>query len=174
MARKGFALIEMIAVMVILAAVAVACNSLFHSLLSDLPRTCRTFNANTSADSIVDKIRTDVDRAVSLPLSFGSLKTDENLLLIEVPEGVIAYRKSEKQLLREPINVPSGQTKSDSDHWDIETVNIHWEIWNQEGTGLAVELTTSVNQDAPGRIEKRLENSHVFFMRVLPEEIQAE
>jgi prepilin-type N-terminal cleavage/methylation domain-containing protein len=174
MIRKGFTLMEMIVMVAILAAVAVVCDSLFHSLLSDVPQAYKTFNSDVTADSIVDKIRKDMDRAVSLPSSFGSMKTDDHLLLIELPESVIGYRKDEKRLVRETLIIPPDQMQQLKDQWNIESLNLHWTIWNYGGTNHALEISTSVNQKAPHRIEKKLMKAHVFFAHILPEEKQKE
>ena len=83
--RKGFALMEMLAVLIILPFILIVLAGLFTTLISDIPRSYRVIQANTSLLSMLRQMQRDIDAAKQLPESFAEYATDDELLLSAYP-----------------------------------------------------------------------------------------
>ena len=73
--RKGFSLVELLVAMVILSFVSVVLAGLFTTIISDIPRSYRVVQVNTSLLSMLKQMRSDIDAAKGLPESFAEHTT---------------------------------------------------------------------------------------------------
>ncbi len=100
--RKGFSLIEMLAVMVVIPIVLVALASVFTTVITDIPRSYRVIQTNTTLLNMLEQMRNDINTATcaeantgagrGLPESFSRYATKDGLLLIEMSDAVISYQ----------------------------------------------------------------------------------
>ena len=90
--RKGFTLVELIVVMAIIPFAAVALDRLFYSFLTDIPRSSRVVQENTTVLNMLCQMRKDIDKATALPETFAGRSSNDELLLIEQPGSVICYQ----------------------------------------------------------------------------------
>lgn len=147
--KKGYSITEMLVVLAILAVIALPLSKLSKVVIYDIPRSLKLYESNTSILNFVQFIRRDVN-------SSGKLLKDGNQLMIEGGDKKINYIFEEGQVTR---NV-SGE---DEIKWEIPQGKIEWEIWEEKGQGVAVEIRKWVELKKHGRADKRIENSYVFF-----------
>ena len=98
--RKGFTLIEVLAVVTITPILAVALSGMFRVFVRDIPQGARLLQQNTSILDMLGNVRRDVDRAVALPERFQDVQTDEYTLLVELPEGTVSYEFRNGEVVR--------------------------------------------------------------------------
>jgi len=181
--RKAFSLVELLAVMVIFAAVSVALAALFTTIITDIPKSYRVVQENTSLLSLLGQMRKDVDAAKALPQSFAGYTTDDELLLIELPDGMICYqlknveraRKMKTQVLRRRLSRqrrPQEDGGEDAKVWSVPHAKVEWQLAGGDGKAYAVEVRTHIEYEVRGHRQKKMANSYLYFVGALPEAVK--
>ena len=162
--RKGFSLIEVLVIIAILPIVWVALDGLFRTLISDIPRSYRVVQANTSLLSMLNQLHKDVDTAKQLPESFGQHTTDDGLLLIELIDGVICYQLRDGEVVRCRLTDAQQGIGEDTKVWSVPHGKIEWQVWRKNSGGYAVEVKTHIEHKIRGHWQKKMANSHLYFV----------
>lgn len=162
--RKGFSLVELLAVMVVLAAFSTALAGLFTTLISDIPRSCRVVQENTNLLGMLKQMRGDIDGAKGLPESFGKYSTDGELLLIELADGMICYQLKDGELLRRRLTDVQQDRGEDTRVWPVPHAKVGWQVFRKDKSGYAVEVKMHIEHNIRGHWEKKMANSHLFFV----------
>ncbi|MBN1766491.1 MAG: hypothetical protein JW860_14650 [Sedimentisphaerales bacterium] len=162
--RKGFMLVECIVAITILASVMVTLSALFKTLLSDIPRTYRTYQTHSTMQSMIRTLRSDLDRARSLPRTAGMEMVNGKVFFIELPEHTLAYRLYEDQIIRQTLNADPCSPDHFEQVWTVVRGHIDWQVWVKNDKGYAVEITTSVDPLSAQRPKRLLANSCVLFL----------
>ena len=87
--RKGMTLVEMLVVLIVLPFAMLAFDVLFRSAISDIPRSSRLVQENTTLLNMLEQMHKDISAAKSLPQSYGQDTAGEGLLLIELADSVV-------------------------------------------------------------------------------------
>lgn len=165
--RKGMTLVEVLLAIAILGSAMTAFSVLFRTLLGDLPDTYRICQTNDTVGIIVDRIRKDIERAKSL--SCERETTDGGLLLIELPEGTLAYEMAQDYTLRCSRGTDPNSPEYIRTTWPIFPARIQWQVWEKNSQGYALEISTFIEYYRPPKKKKKLSNSYVFFTKTLRE-----
>jgi prepilin-type N-terminal cleavage/methylation domain-containing protein len=181
--RKGFTLIEVLVVVIVLPFMMLVLNDLFRTLITDVPRSYRVVQENTSLLSMLDHIQKDIDKAKGLPESFGGYTAGDKLLLIELPEGMICYQLKDEKVLRHMLtdNQQSAPGGLEQTVWSVPHAKVEWQVWRNDGDGPpaagfdwnpallgAVEVKTHIEHKIRGEHwEKKMANSHLYFVGAL-------
>ncbi|MHC4477757.1 MAG: prepilin-type N-terminal cleavage/methylation domain-containing protein [Planctomycetota bacterium] len=161
--HKGFTLTEILAALFLMAAAMVAIAPVTSTLFSDIPRSFRVVQSNTRVLDMLGWMREDVDGAQTLPESFDGHASDPNMLLIELSDGVICYQLKDGEVIRYPLADADADSETRT-AWDVPNAGIKWQVWRTNGKGYAVEVGTWIDYPVRGRVQKRMANSHVFFV----------
>jgi len=170
--RKGFTFSEMVALLAILTFVSLIFAPVFATLITDIPGSYRVVQENTSVLSMLKQMRTDIDAAKQLPLSFAGHPADDKVLLIESKDGYICYELKDGKVLRRSLSRqrrPREGTREDKTVWSVPNAKVEWQVWRKNTKGYAVEVKTHVEQNVPGGPQKKMANSHLYFVRVFRE-----
>jgi prepilin-type N-terminal cleavage/methylation domain-containing protein len=162
--RKGFNLVEMLVVLVIIPVAAVTLDRLFTNLLRDIPRSSAVVQENTTLLDMLRKMRKDIDTATGLPKSFAGRTTDDELLIIEGPDSVICYQLKDNEVLRYKLTEAQEDGNEDVRVWSVPNAVVQWHVWRSDGKGYAVEVKTYVRQKLRKKQQKKLANSHLYFV----------
>ena len=175
--RKGFTLVELLVVIIVLPFVMLVLNGLFSTLIRDIPRSYRVVQENTSLLSMLDQMQQDIDKAKGLPESFAGHTTDDKLLLIELAEGTICYQLKDGQVLRckltdnqqSPpaagiVQNPALLGALEQKVWSVPHAKVEWQVWRKDRGGYAVEVKTHIEHNVQGHWEKKMANSHLYFV----------
>ena len=184
--RKGFTLVEVLIVIVVLPFMMLVLNDLFRTLIKDIPRSYRVVQENTSLLSMLEQMQKDIDKAKGLPESFGEYTTGDKLLLIELAEGMICYQLKDEKVLRLRTRDEGRGTRdasivnrlsSVSQSWSIPHAKVEWRVWRKDPSsagffktrrwrdGYAVEVKTHIEHKIRGEHwEKKMANSHLYFV----------
>jgi len=178
--RKAFSLVELLAVMVVSAAVSVALAALFTTIITDIPKSYRVVQENTSLLSVLGQMRKDIDRAKALPQSSAGHTTDDDLLLIELPDGMICYqlknvegaRKMRTQVLRRRLTDAQEDGGEDAKVWSVPHAKVEWQLARKDDKAYAVEVRTHIEYEVRGHRQKKMANSYLYFVGALPEAVK--
>ena len=166
--RKGTTLIEVLAVITILATLSVGLTALFRTLLIEIPRAERLTAVNVTVANMLDQMRKDVDAAGSLPDAFGQSSSGEKLLLIRLPAGVICYQLDQDEVTRRWLGGGKPPADRARSAWEVPGAEIRWRLWRKAGKAYAVEVRTHLRGATQAGLQGKLANSHVYFLGSLP------
>lgn len=170
--RKGFCLVELLAVMVVLAFFLIGLAGLFTTVITDIPRCYRVIQANTTMLNMLKQMRQDIDAAKELPGRFGEFTADNKLLLIETTDDIICYQARDNKLLRRKLTSAAESSKENIRVWSVPHGKIQWKVWEKDGKGYALEITTYIEREVRGHRERKMANSHLFFAGALPKALK--
>jgi len=161
--RKAFTLVEAIVLMIVIAFVSVTLAGLFTTILKDIPRSYRVVQTNTSLLNMLGRLRKDIDAAKGLSESLGEQAADGKLLVITLTDGLVYYRLKDNEVLRRKQG-DSEKGREDKTVWAVPKAKIEWRVWQKNGNGYAVEVRTHVEHKIRGSVEKKMANSHLYFV----------
>lgn len=164
--RKGFTLVELLVVVTVIPIAAIALNRLFTAFIRDIPRSSEVVYENTTVLNMLKQMRKDIDKAINLPQSFKEHTAGDELLLIEQPDGVICYQIKRGQVLRYKLMDTKEAGVEDEESWSVPNAEIMWQVWRKEGKGFAVEISTYVKQKLREKLQKKMANSHIYFVGI--------
>ena len=162
--RKGFTLVEVLVVLAVLPFMMIVFGGLFNTLIKDIPRSHRVVQENTSLLSMLDRIQKDIDKAKGLPESFGEYTTGDKLLLIELAEGMICYQLKDEKVLRRKLTDNKQSNALEQTVWSMPHAKVKWQVRRKNGGGYAVEVQTHIEHIVQGHWEKKMANSHLYFV----------
>ena len=170
--RKGFSLIEMIVVLAAFTALSLPLSLLITTTLRDIPNSFKVIQVNTSVLNMLRQLRKDIDIAVALPESVGRYTTDNKHLLIELPTGMICYRLQDAEIHRLRLTSSEKDDLENTASWSVPAAEIQWQVWRKPNYAFAVEIKTCIEQKRQGHPQKKMTNSHLFFMGAFQETIE--
>jgi len=168
--RKGFTLVEMLVVIVVLPFVFFLIDGLFKTFISEIPWSLRIVQENTSLLGMLGQIQQDIDEAKGLPKSFAGQTASDKVLLIELAEGVICYQLKDGEVVRHKLTETSQGKAEDPRVWSIPHASVQWKVWADNGRGYAVETNTCVEYTRRGQLKKKMAHSHLYFVGALGKE----
>jgi prepilin-type N-terminal cleavage/methylation domain-containing protein len=160
--RKGFALVELLAVIAVIAVMSIAFAALINPLFIEIPKANRLIEVNAGVLNMLSHLRDDVEAAVRLPDSLGDKQADANNLLIELPDNVVCYTLESGKVVREVLN--GGEVDRQSEIWSVPRAGIDWRRWQKDGRSYAVEIGTHIEYEQGSRRQYKLANSYVYFI----------
>jgi len=162
--RKGMTLVEVLIVMVVLPFAAAAFDVLFRSTLSDIPRSTRLVQENTSLLNMLEQMRQDIGAAKAMPESSGQYTAGEGLLLIEIADAVLGYQLKDGKVLRYRLTGRQEEQEENARVWSLPNSQVQWRTWRKDGRGYAVEVRTSIRYKLRSKYQQRMANSHLYFL----------
>ncbi|OHB54403.1 MAG: hypothetical protein A2173_06615 [Planctomycetes bacterium RBG_13_44_8b] len=173
----------MLVVMVIIPFAALALDRLLYAFLMDIPRSSRVVQENTILLNMLSQMRDDINKATGLPVAFAGRSSGDEMLLIEQPDGVICYQLTKEQVLRYVLKEPVAATEqsevdgpSTSLHsvaatqsriWPVPNAVVQWQVLRSNDKGYAVQVSTYVKQQLREKWQKKMANSHLYFVGAL-------
>jgi prepilin-type N-terminal cleavage/methylation domain-containing protein len=170
--RKGFSLVELLAVVVVLPFVFLLFDGLFKTIAGEIPMSVRLIQENTSLHSMLRQIQQDIDRAKELPKSFAGRTVSDHVLLIELSEGVIGYRLKDGRVFRDNLTDMPQNTTGEPRIWSMPHARVQWKVWEKNGQGYAVEIDTHLEYGRKGQWKQKLAHSHLYFTGALGKELR--
>jgi type II secretory pathway pseudopilin PulG len=164
--RKGFTIVELLFVLMTIPALMLVTSGLFKTLVSDAPGSWKEVQQNTTVLNALEQIHQDIDKAVELPESYEDYTSNSEFLLIKQTNHLIVYQLEEGSLTRRQINTQQN-TPPEIRSWLFPDAEIQWRILRKNNKGYAVEIQNYIESKRGGRLENKLENSHLYFIGVL-------
>jgi len=148
--------------MAVVSSVSIVLAGLFTTIISDIPRSCGIVQENTSVLNMLEQMHDDIDVAEGLPESFAEYTTDKNLLLIELPNGIVCYQLKDGKVLRRRLSAAQEQYEEETKVWSVPNAKVEWQVRRNDRGG-SVEVKTCIEHHVWGRSEEKMANSYLFF-----------
>lgn len=158
--RKGNSIVELLVVIAVLAAISVPIATLSKTLMYDIPRSTKFVEANTSILNVLKYMKQDINSATGFPQSASQYTADANCLLIQQKDKTICYLLHDTAISRLTLSA-NGEEKDFTS--EIPKGKIKWRVWRKNDTGYAVEITKCIEVPTHSRIEKKMQNSYLYF-----------
>ncbi len=162
--RKGFTLVEMLVVIMVIPFVLLIIDGLFKTLIRDIPKSYRVVQENTTLLNMLEQLRQDSDRAQGLPESFAEHTANDNMLLIALEAGVISYQLKDGQVIRRELTGTGRGEAEEPRVWSLPHTKIVWRVWAKDGKRYAVETKAHIEQRVRGQWKEKMANSHLYFV----------
>ena len=170
--RKGFTLVELLVVVIVLPFVFLLFDGLFKTIAGEIPMSVRLIQENTVLLNVLGQIQQDIDKAKDLPKSFAGQTASNHVLLIELSEGVISYQLKDGQIVRQKLTDTSQDKSEDMRVWSIPHASVEWKVWERNGQGYAVKTNTHLEYGRRGQWIKKMAHSHLYFAGALGKELR--
>ncbi|MEJ2704432.1 MAG: type II secretion system protein [Sedimentisphaerales bacterium] len=125
--RKGFTLVEMLVVIILLPFVFVTLDGLFVTLLGEIPRSYRISQESITLQNLLEQMQRDVDEATGLPESFAGHTAGADQVLIKLPKGVVCYEKKDGKVVRRMLSA-ARQDANGERVWSLPQTKIQWRV----------------------------------------------
>jgi len=166
--RKGFTLVEMLAVIMTLPFLMLILDGLFKTLIKDIPRSYQVVQANTSLISMLKEMQQDIDNANGLPKTYNEYTSGDNILLIDSSEGMISYQLKDDKVLKYNLTDNQPNNAEEQKVWSVPNAKVRWKVWRNNISGYAVEVRTHIEHKIRGKhLQKKMANSHLYFVGAL-------
>ena len=170
--RKGFSLVELLVVIVVLPFVFLIFNGLFKTLASEIPWSHRILQEHTTLLHMLTQMQKDIDLAKGLPQSYAGHISNDRQVLIELPEGVFCYQLKDGRVLRQKL-MDAGQSDAGNPIvWPLPHASVQWKVWAKNGRGYAVETNTHIEHKKRGEWKKKMAHSNLYFAGALGKELR--
>jgi len=169
--RKGFSLVELLIVLIVISIVSVPLARLSTATLRDIPRTYRMIESNTNVLNALKQIHQDVNAAKGFPKSFNAYIASSETLLIELANEVICYQLKDGKIFRRKLTGTWEINSEDVEVWLVPHAKVEWQVWRKNGKGYAVEVKTYIEQKSGEHLEKKMANSHLYFVGAYQEAV---
>ena len=170
--RKGISLVELLVVIIVLPFVFLISNGLFKTLASEIPWSLRIVNEHTTLLHMLTQMQKDIDEAKDLPQSYAGHISNEQEVLIGLPEGVFCYQLKDGRVLRQKLT-DAGQSNAENPIvWLLPHASVQWKLWAQNGRGYAVEVNTHIEHKRRGEWKKKMAHSNLYFAGALGKELR--
>lgn len=162
--RKGFSLIELIVIVIILPVVILVIAGLHNTFFLEIPKTYKVMQENTTLLNLLEKFQQDIDMAKELPESFGGNTAGDKLILIGQNDYVVCYKIEDDRVLRYELTNSNDTIGRNEEQWPLPKTNIRWNLLRRDDRNYAVEIETYIEYNVHGRFEKKLANSHLYYI----------
>ena len=165
--RKGYTLIEMLLVIIIIPFIFLFLDGLFKTFIGEIPWSLRITNEHTALMNMTEQMQKDIDQAKDLPESYAGRTSNDKQVLIEMPEAVFCYRIEGGRVIRQKL-AESGQSDAEQPIvWLLPNSNIRWQVWTKNGRGYAVETHTYIEHTWRGQWKHKMANTYLYFAHAL-------
>lgn len=172
--RKGFSIVEALVVLAVISIISIPLARLSTTTLRDIPRSYRMIQANTSMLSALKKMHKDISAAKDLPESFGQYTTNNEVLLIELADGMICYQLKDGEMLKRKLirRRRTGDDQEETTSWPVPYAKMEWQVRQKNNNGYAVEITAYMEKKSGDRLEKKMANSYLYFVGACKEALR--
>lgn len=161
--RKGYLLNEMLVVIAVLAITLGLSTKLLKGVVSDIPKMQKDFQSNVSTNHMLDKLQNDIEAATALPKKTAELESNEKTLLIALDDSILVYTLEDDKIVKSKIGSADQTQPEIIDTWHAPNAKVSWKVWQNHDNN-AIEVTTYIERNRHGKLEKKLKNSHVYFV----------
>lgn len=165
--RKGFTLVEVLIVVIVLPFMILILDGLFRTLIKDIPKSYQIVQENTSLLSMLSEIQQDIDNAKELPETYNEYNEDDKTLLIDLPQGMICYQLKDDKVVKYNLTDNKKGNVAEERYWPVPHAKVQWKVWRKDMAGYAVEVHTHIEQKVQGHLQKKMANSHLYFVGAL-------
>jgi hypothetical protein len=152
--KKGYMLVEMLVVIVILVTISIPIAKFTRLLMFDVPKSVKCVEANTSLLNLLGFMKIDIMSSCRLHTA------GKNMLIMQMADETVSYAFAEEKISRTTTdgNDPSAEWMIPGGRMDIEIRSIN--------DTPAVSVTKYVEVKTHIGIEKKMTETYLFFPNV--------
>jgi len=165
MKQRGFTLVEMLVMLPVIVAAGALFTFILPVAVRDVPRLQQTLSYHRQIQGFLTRLQADVDSASLLPAQIGSATAGESILLLQTPDGALAYELHDGKMIRKSL---AGASTADTTEWYVPGAAIEFHPWTRDNKTYAVDVHTVLSIQREGKTVERFENHHVFFLHAMP------
>jgi len=158
-------LVEMLVVLPVIVAVGALFTFILPVAIRDVPRLQQTLSYQRQIQNFLSRLQADVDSASQLPAQVSSTTDGESILLLQTPDGTLAYELHDGKVIRKPL---AGASTADTTEWYVPGATIEFHPWTRDNKTYAVDVHTTLSIQREGKTIERFDNHHVFFLHAMP------
>ncbi|MBN1456374.1 MAG: hypothetical protein JW912_00800 [Sedimentisphaerales bacterium] len=162
--RKAYALTEVLIMLSVIVVISFMCTEPIRTIIADMKQSQKDLQKNVGLLHMLRNLHDDVEKAVNLPERSNGMLRNDKVLLIEAKDKIISYQLEEDKVIKTIFPAGSGPLPEE-EMWFLSGANINWAVWENNGSGYAVEVSTSIDRKSRGKMHQRLKNSHVYFAK---------
>ncbi len=162
--RKGLTLVNILIIVFVLPFMILILDGLFKTLIKDIPRSYKVVQVNTSLLSMLKEIQQDIDKAKGLPETYKEHVASDKMLLIDLPEETICYQLKDDKVFRYNLTETQKSNIAKTKYWSVPHAKVQWKVWRKDMGGHAVEIRTHIEHEVQSHLEKKMANSHLYFV----------
>ena len=87
-----------------------------------------------------------------------------NRLLIKLADSVVCYQLKDGQVRRCKVTDEGELDSKGAGIWPVPNAKMNWRVQRKDGKAIAVEVDTHIEYELRGRCEKKMANSHLYFV----------
>jgi len=158
--RRGYTLTELMVLLAIMAVIAVPISRLTKVIIYDIPMSLKLVECNTSILNAMQVIGQDMALATAIS------KSDDGKLVIEQKGCTINYifQEEEGRIIRNET--------AEQGEWYIPSGKIEWNVLEKNGKSYALEIKKYVVVERYSEIDKKMENSYLYFVDDVAEKVK--
>jgi type II secretory pathway pseudopilin PulG len=167
--RRGFTLLEVIALLPLMTAILVLSVALAPVVLKNVPADGRATQTNRQLIGMLQRIEHDMDAGIALPdvPSKAESQPNEQALLIQTTSGLVCYKFEDNLVTR---SLPA-MAESPAQAWQLRDASVSWKKVAQAGQADGIEIRTAAIGHAEGKDVEHLVNTHVYFLNALQSQL---
>ncbi|MHC4214184.1 MAG: hypothetical protein ACYSWP_12505 [Planctomycetota bacterium] len=170
--RRGYLIVEALLMVFMLATALAVFAPLSNVLMSDIPRSFRFSQVNTTLLNILEHMRKDIDGSGQVLGSFGDYVANENVLLLDKSDGVIGYELKDDEVHRLILDGDKHGQGPNTLVWSVPKAKVKWRLQKRNDAVYAVEVKTYIDYQVGRRSQEKMANSHLYFLNSRPEEVK--
>ncbi|RKY04925.1 MAG: hypothetical protein DRP56_09495 [Planctomycetota bacterium] len=153
--HRAYALTEMLIIIAALVVVMALSAKPLRMMMTEIPRSGRIYQTQTTTTKVMKQLKDDIEKSRRI------VDLQNGLLTLDHQNGRITYTISDGHISRRA----SGDDLETV--WTLPNVKINTQLWENNDTPYAVEITTQNQQTGTGRQQVRLKQSFVYFQKRL-------
>ena len=153
--HHGYALTEMLVIIAALVVLMALSARPLRMMMTEIPRSGKIYQTQNTTTKVMKQLKDDIEKSRRI------VDLQDNLLTLEHQDGRIRYTFSDGQISRRAFGNDSEST------WILPHVKVNTQLWKNNDTPYAVEITTWNQQTGTGRRQIRLKQSFVYFQKGL-------
>lgn len=157
--RRAYTLTEVLVIITILVVMASLSARPLRILLSEIPRSARTYQIQKTTADALKQIKQDIERSTRI------FHLKNGVLTLEHNAKPVAYTLMDGRIIRRPAL----NNDDEADEWNLSNVKIQPRLWRRDNEFHAVELTVWTRQKVlGGKDEDCFRQTMVFFQKDAP------
>ena len=151
----GYALTEILVIIAALVVLMTLIARPFRIMMSEIPRSAKIYQTQTTTTKVMKQLKDDIEKSRRI------VDLQDNLLTLEHQDGRIRYTFSDGQISRQTSDNNPEST------WILPHVKVDTQLWKNNDTPYAIQITTWNQQTVLGRQQIRLKQSFMYFQKGL-------
>jgi Sec-independent protein translocase protein TatA len=151
--HHAYALTEMLIIIAVLVVVMALSAKPLRMMMTEIPRSGKIYQTQNTTTTVMKQLKEDIEKSRRI------VDLQDGLLTLERLDGRITYTISDGQISRQVFGNDSEST------WTLPHVKVNTQLWKNNDTPYAVEITTWNQQTGTGKPQIRLKQSFVYFQK---------